>query len=263
VPGGSPGAGQGRMTRSHPMPPLRGNEAWLILRLFAPHFVLPSHWPNPLRHSASSRPGITEDTEGRLSWIPGKVAGWSLCQTFPGTCPERAGAQLASQGGPGPSLASAARPAPDPTASAANGSPIRCLQLMSSALAVMPGASVTRVIASPGRPAGLMAPTSETAALYAAASAHLPQGHRPGLGKLGPSGLVGVHPSRPTARLSPMDPAIQAIPTFGTYSTYTRPGWAKPGDVPKILMSWLARLILFSPATPAIQVVGIFGRSHG
>jgi hypothetical protein len=55
-----------------------------------------------------------------------------------------------------------------------------------------------------------------------------------------------------------MNPAVQAIPTFGIDPMLT-PDVAKGNGIsPNILMAWMAGMILFNPATPA---VGISGRS--
>jgi hypothetical protein len=51
-----------------------------------------------------------------------------------------------------------------------------------------------------------------------------------------------------------MGPSIQAIPTFGIYPSDTPPSGAEPRQIPKILM--------IRP-DGVIQVVGIFGRTHG
>jgi hypothetical protein len=60
-----------------------------------------------------------------------------------------------------------------------------------------------------------------------------------------------------------MDLAIQAIPTFGTYPGDTHLWRVKHLQIPSILMTGLARMILLSPAAGLVQVVGIFGRVDG
>ena len=60
---------------------------------------------------------------------------------------------------------------------------------------------------------------------------------------------------------APTDPAILAIPTFGTSTVHTRLDLSKPWIYGTIPLCWSASMILFSPVTPSIQVVGMFGRA--
>ena len=59
-----------------------------------------------------------------------------------------------------------------------------------------------------------------------------------------------------------MNLIILVIPTFGIYLAYYPIRSPQTRFIPKFLMSWLARMILLSPATGIIRVVGMSGRCY-